>query len=103
MTKEERREYARLYYHKNKDKILAENRERYAKDSAYREAKINNARCYNETNKEKIKERKSAYYETNKEKVKEYFGNYYNKNKYKLSNKRKIKYREEKIITQENV
>ena len=71
MTKEERRAYSREYYRKNREKILAEYRERYANDADFRKAKINSAEIYNETNKDKIKERKSKYYE----KIKTNLGN----------------------------
>ncbi len=102
MTKEERKEYSRLYYQKHKAQILADCKERYANDKDYRKAKINNAQLYNETNKDKVKKRKSKYYENHKQEFKDYFSEYYNQNKDAVNHKRKYKYRKEKVITQDS-
>ncbi len=102
MTKEERKEYSRLYYQKHKEQILENCRERYANDKNYRETKINNAHLYNATNKDKVKERKSKYYKEHKQDFKDYFSEYYNQNKDVVNHKRKYKYRKEKIVTQDN-
>ena len=103
MTKEERRAYSREYYRKNREKILAEYREKYANDESFRKAKINSAEIYNETNKDKIKERKSKYYEKKKDKFREYFDEYYTQNKDTINGKRKYKWRKEKIETQKDI
>lgn len=101
MTKEERRIYAREYYHKHKQKILEKQRERYATDKDYREMKIENAQTYATQNKGKVKETKQKYYEQNKEKIKEYFDDYYTQNQDKINAKRKEKRGKEKIVRQD--
>lgn len=101
MTKEERRQYMREYYHRNKQKILEQQREKYATDKDYREMKIENAHTYAIQNKSKVKETKQKYYEQNKEKIKEYFDDYYTQNQDKINTKRKEKRGKEKIVRQD--
>ena len=57
-SKEEAKAYHKLYYQKNKEKI------------------INNAKEYYENNKEKVKNNVKEYYERNKDKQKEYCKKY---------------------------
>lgn len=102
MTKEERKQYYKIYYQKHRDKILASCKERYANDKDFRKTKIEMASLYNEVNKDKIRERKSRYYQKHKEEIKEYFNNYYNQNKEVVNHKRKYKYGKEKVITQDD-
>lgn len=101
MTKEEKREYAREYYHKHKQKILEKQREKYATDKDYREMKIENATTYATQNKNKVKENKQKYYIQNKEKFKEYNDEYYTANQDKINAKRKEKREKEKIVVQD--
>jgi hypothetical protein len=90
MTKEERKEYKRLYHLKNKDKINENSRQHYSE------------------NKDKQKEYSAQYRVNNKEKVKEYRRQYKNKAKendrlYYLKNKDKIKeYRSNNRVKRNN-
>lgn len=67
MTKEEKKEYDRIYRQKNKDKIK-EKRKDYHKE-------------YYTNNKDKINQQNKEYYTNNKELISEKGKEYYNKNK----------------------
>jgi hypothetical protein len=80
-TEEEKKEYMKLYYEKNKEKLLLQ------------------TKIYNENNKEKRNEKAKIYFENNKEKInlknKEYYQNNKKKHKeltkqWRINNKEKI-------------
>lgn len=81
------RERSKIYYQKNKEKILARQkkyvRERYQNDEEYRKRTLENHKRYEENNKEKVKEIKRnaqrKYYEKHKDYYKEKCGGWYKK------------------------
>lgn len=75
MTKEEKKEYYKQYYLKNREKILEQ----------HKQWQINNEYDKNRylKNKEKILEQVKQYYQENKEKIQLYKNEWYNKNKEK--------------------
>jgi len=114
MTKEERREYNKEHYKKNKGKVNERSREyrQNNKDKIkewHKEHYIKNkdriaerSREYRQNNKDKIKERSRSYHNKNKDKIKEYQkqyaqsgkskiarSKYYQNNKYKILKKNK--------------
>jgi hypothetical protein len=74
-THEEKKEYNKKHYEKNKDKIKEYDKQKYEK------------------NKEKIKEQKKEYREQNRDKVNEQKRQYYNENRVKILEENKL-YRE---------
>jgi len=96
-TEEEKKEYMKLYYEKNKEKLLLQkkiyrenNKDKiYFKNKKYKEnnlEKVNiNSKQYRENNKEKLKLYQKEYTENNKNKSKEYYEN--NKEKISLRGK----------------
>ena len=64
-TEEEKKEYKKQYYQKNKEKILEHKKEYYKKNKEHKKE-------YYKKNKEKVKESGKEYREQNKEKRKEY-------------------------------
>ena len=101
MTKEERKAYNKAYYEKHKEKLLAEQHERYHNDEEYRKTMIQNAILYRAMNPDKVKEYSRKRYEKQKDEVQVYFRKYYAKNKKLISNKRKEK-RGEKVVATES-
>lgn len=87
MTREERNAYHREWRARNKERLNAEQRERYANDVEYREKMKANSGIYKSENPEKVKE----YVENNKEKLKIYNANYYVNNT--IEKRRKAKER----------
>ena len=80
-TKEQKKEWSRLYYLKNKEKKQKQSREHYIKNKE--EIKIRH-KIWNETNKDYLKSYTQKYYVDNKERIKE------TNKKYKQNNKEKI-------------
>jgi len=99
VTKEEKREYYKKYYKKNKERIVKQKKEYREKNKErireqqkeYREKNKERKKEYRENNKERIRERVKEYYENNKERIKEYQKEY-NKNLpaaiYKITNRK---------------
>jgi len=81
-----KKEYDRIYRHKNKEKIKERQKE-------YVEANKEKIKEYVEANKEKIKERQKEYVEANKEKIKERQKKYVEANKEKINEMRKEKFK----------
>jgi hypothetical protein len=77
-NKEERKEYAKLYWEENKEEIKEKHKQ------------------YRQENKEKIKESSKQYYEENKDKRKEYQERYWEENKEKITDKNKLYWEENK-------
>jgi len=67
MTKNNRREYNRLYYQKNKEKILSQHRDYYRKNS---KKMLLVQKLWSQENKEKVKEIKRNWAKNNPNKVK---------------------------------
>ena len=95
MNKEERREYTKKYYEKNKEKIQAYRKEKCKEyyDNYYKNHRIKN--------KEQIKEYKKDYYEKNKIEIllkckKKEYKEYVGENKEKILIKAKMYYKENK-------
>jgi hypothetical protein len=86
MTKEERKEYMKLYFQKNKENLIEKRKEYYQNN---KDKFLKSIKKYYENNKEKIKEYQKEY---NKEYTKEYR----EKNKEKISNQRKEYYQNNK-------
>jgi hypothetical protein len=90
MTKEEKKEYSKKYYLKNKERLLK-------KQNEYRLNNLDKIKNYKEENKDKINEYQKEYRENNIEKFKEYEKNRDNntkrQKKYNSSNKRRIQRR----------
>jgi hypothetical protein len=114
MTKEERKEYNKQWYQKNKERIKQfrqyhkEIRKKSQKEYYEKNKKriLNQKKQYGKNNKERIKKYKKQYCEKNKEKIsqnkKQYYQNHKEEKKqygkiYKQNNKEKIyKYRNKK-------
>ena len=86
MTAEEKREYNRQYYLKNKERLLeqvkqyqSENKERIAERK----------KRYRKDNKERIAEKNKQYYQDNKERLAEYNKQYQSENKERIAEQRK--------------
>lgn len=79
MTKEEKREYNRRYYLKNKEKLCS-------KQNEYRLENLDKIKKYKEENKDKINEYQKKYRIENKDKFSEY-----DKNRYTEERKEQIK------------
>lgn len=91
MTKEERKEYARKYYEKNREKLLEKSNKFYNEN---KDSRKEYARKYYEDNKEKVDERNRKYKEDNSEYDKRYYDEHKNdisikKSEYYLLNKEK--------------
>jgi hypothetical protein len=90
MTKEEKKEYSKKYYLKNKERLLK-------KQNEYRLNNLDKIKNYKEENKDKINEYQKEYRENNIEKFKEYEknrdDNTKRQKKYNSSNKRRIQRR----------
>lgn len=128
MDKQDKKDYDREYYQKNKEKIREYNRKYYEKNAEKIKKQVNNYRIanlekinikkkkYREKNKQKIKEHDKEYYENNKDKIvkkgKEYYENNiehlknksrkYSKNNREKINKRARKYYKKKRKTDKN-
>jgi hypothetical protein len=95
MTKEEKKEYSKLYYQKNKDKI----KQYYKNNKEEKKEKISFAdKKYKENNKEKLKQYQKERYQKNKTYYKEYYEN--NKEKIILQTKEYIENNKEKRLIQ---
>ena len=81
-TAEEKREYRREYYARNREKILARNKE--------------TTRAWREANPEKVKETNRAWREANPEKMREYRREYYARNREKILEQKKEQRRRKK-------
>ena len=96
--KEKEKEYRRLRYIANKDKIKENreaNKEKINERSklyyiANKDKKKEYDRLYKEANKEKMKEKRRLYNEANKDKKKEYDRLYKEANKEKMNEKRRL-------------
>ena len=97
MTEEEKkikaRENAKKYYQKNKEKVLARQREyvrkRYHSDEEFRKRTLENHKRYEENNLEKVKKIKRDAQKKYYQKHKEYYHNYskqWSKDKFNLLN-----------------
>ena len=90
---EKSREYSSRYREEHRDRLNAEQRERWANDPEYAERQRQYQRdlwANNPEHREKQKKNNRAYYEENKEKIAEY------KKQYQLENKDKIRERQQK-------
>ena len=92
-TAEEKREYRREYYARNREKILA--RQKVWRE-ANREKERERVRAWREKNPEKVKEIARAWREKNPEKVKEIVRAYYARNREKILEKKKEQRRRKK-------
>ena len=96
-TAEEKREYRREYYARNREKILERNKEtNRAWQKANPEKVKERARAWREKNPEKAKETTRAWREKNPEKVKEANQKYYYKNREKILARQKEQRRRKK-------
>jgi hypothetical protein len=119
MTKEEEKQYKKLYYEKNKEKLLLQSKEYREKNKDKRKEYLENNKdkikqqvnqynkIYNQINKEKISLNQKEYYKNNKEVIIKNVKEYYENNKevilnnvkeYSKNNREKIyQYRNKKI------
>ena len=81
MTEEERKQYNKEYYEKNKEYHKKYGKKYREKNKEQIKERMNK---YNEKNKERVSKRQKEYYEKNKEKIAENGKKYYEKNKEKL-------------------
>ena len=73
MTPEERKEYNRQWYLKNKERLAEKSKKNYEKN---KDKRLKYAQEYRENNKEKITEYRKEYKQKNKEKIAKYSREY---------------------------
>lgn len=118
-TSQKAREYSRMYYQKNRDRLLEKSRLRYDQNREYQKMyreqnrEVINARQriyarehaeqqrqyskqYYETHREEYNVRSRAYYQKHKEKLQSYSKEYYHNNKEKYREYRKKYYQRRK-------
>lgn len=82
----DRKEYYRLYYLKNKDKVLEQQKQHYQEN---REKKLEQQKQYYQENKDRLLEQKNQYKKEHKEQIKQY----YQDNKNEIIEKQKQYYK----------
>lgn len=93
VSEEEKEEYNKLWYEKNRQAKLEYQREYNEKN---KEKIKEYFKEYNETHKEKIKERSKEYYENHKEAMREYLREYNEKHKEAIREYNKLRYEKHK-------
>ena len=102
MNREEKRQYMKEYYHRHRQEILKNMKEKYATDEEYRNTVKNNWKNYRDTHKKEIAEKMKDYQKLRKESLSQYNADYYSKNVETISERKRKKRQEIRIIEQDD-